>query len=45
MRPFLLVTAVLAAGYATAAVAQNPAPAKKVGMKLADVAGDRKSVV
>src|SRR5207245_8979961 len=47
MRPFLLVTAVLAAGYATAAVAQNPAPAKKGGIKLADVVGtwDVKSVM
>src|SRR2546428_5907832 len=47
MRPFLLVTAVLAAGYATATVAQNPAPAKKGGIKLADLAGtwDGKSMV
>jgi len=47
MRPFLLVAAVVAAGYATAAVAQNPAPAKKGGIKLADVAGtwDGKSMV
>ena len=47
MRPFLLVAAALAAGYATAAVAQNPAPAKKGGIKLADVAGtwDVKSVM
>ena len=47
MRPFLLVAAALAAGYATAAVAQNPAPAKKGGIKVADVAGtwDGKSMV
>ena len=47
MRPFLLVAAALAAGYATAAVAQNPAPAKKGGIKLADVAGtwDSKTVL
>src|SRR3989442_13876504 len=47
MRPFLLVAAALAAVYATAAVAQNPAPAKKGGIKLSDVAGtwDVKSVM
>ena len=47
MRPFLLVAAALAAGYATAAVAQNPAPAKKGGIKQSEVAGtwDLKSVM
>src|SRR5438552_13941024 len=47
MRPFLLVAAALAAGYATPAVAQNPAPAKKGGIKLSEVAGtwDLKSVM
>ncbi|PYP22823.1 MAG: hypothetical protein DMD53_01395 [Gemmatimonadetes bacterium] len=47
MRPVLLVTAALAVGSATAAIAQNPAPAKKGGIKLADVAGtwDSKTVL
>jgi len=39
MRPVLLLSAAVLAGHVTLASAQKPAPAKKSGIQLSDVAG------